>query len=735
MQILIDLMQLLLPVAGVITDPSPANVSMLLFTLLMFWLIYYYGYRRFYLHEIKPLLETIENLRQAAVRPTELGPEEHLKELRQAFGAYPMLLPLWQEWEATIYRDPVRDKGILYSSVEADYVFSEQKLLGALGVNLQLYQALPGYLTGLGILGTFWGLTLGLSQVNLSTPDVQILKEGIRNLLGGMGTAFGTSLWGLILSLSWSWYEKRNRATVRDSLAALQDRFNQLITRRAPEAWLAEILTESRAQSSTLTEVSHTLAEAIAGTLERSLNPTFSRLTSAIEDLRQAGTNQLAQAIGDGAGQQLRMLGDSLARVQQTLELTVDRSTDVQEHMRQTMAAQTRSMAETFRQVLDGAAVKQQEMNRQTDQMLQGAAARQREMTEQTGQRLQELLTVIAVSLQQQQAEMAGTMERAGALQQQAGANAASMVQATHEALDLAAAKQQAIAEQTQQTMQQLMALLTESLLRQQGRMESATDRVAADFAARMVQVSQQLEESLQKTTHQAGHCFQEQMSDMSREMKGSLSAFESSVIDNAGRMQQETRAMAETLRQAFDNVVNRYETERDQVTLLLGQVRENMETFRQSAEQTERTAKQFEQAAQPLYDSACQLKTALEQMQQYQDEFRLYISESEHKLRDQLGVSQTSVETIQESLRQTQVSWQAYETKFGVLRTDLEQIFDSIAKGLREYRAITDESLSQFLQLTQNSLTQCVGQLSTVINELSETVEDLYPILENRQK
>lgn len=739
LQILVDLLQMLFPIAVVIEKPTPANISMLLFMALMFWLLYFYGYRRFYLQGIRPLLLILNDLKQVAVRPAELSQREHLLRLRNAFRSYPMLLPLWTEWESAFYRDAAADQGVTYSSAEAEYVFSEQRMLAALGFNLQFYQALPGYFTGLGLLGTFWGLTLGLSQINLSTPELEVLKEGIRRLLDGMGTDFGCSLWGVILSLSWSWYEKRKRAQVREKLAELQDLLNQLVTRRTPESWLTEILSECRVQSRTLTAINNTMAETMATALEKRMTPVFLQLASAIDGLRQAGTSQIAHAIGEGAGQQLKSLGDMLVQVQRTMETTVGRSADVQEQMRETMAVQTQSMAETFRQVLDAAAVRQQEMNRQTDCMIQSATTRQAEMNEQTGQRLQDLLAVIAASLRQQQAEVAGTIERAGTLQeqmnQQAGANVASMVQATHQVLDLAAARQQAMAEQTQAKMQQLLELMAASLLQQQGRLENTTEKVTADFAARMGQMSQQMDKSLQETTRQAGDSFRDQMSEMSREMKGSLQAFEISVIDNASRMQQETRAVAETLHQAFENVANRYEKERDQVTVLLGQVQETMEAFRQSAEQTGRTAKQFEQAAHPLYDSARQLQTALEQMQQYQDEFRRYIHDSEQRLRDNLGVSQASVETIQESLRQTQISWQAYESKFGVLRTDLEQIFDSISKGLREYRAITDESLSQFLQLTQNSLGQCVGQLSAVINELSETVEDLYPILENRPK
>ena len=43
-----------------------------------------------------------------------------------------------------------------------------------------------GIFTGIGILGTFLGLTIGLLGVDLTTSDTAALKEGIGNLLSGI---------------------------------------------------------------------------------------------------------------------------------------------------------------------------------------------------------------------------------------------------------------------------------------------------------------------------------------------------------------------------------------------------------------------------------------------------------------------------------------------------------------------------------------------------------------------
>ena len=63
----------------------------------------------------------------------------------------------------------------------------------------RLCSQIPSMLTALGILGTFMGLISGISAIRFSSVDVAV--EGVQTLLNGIGTAFYTSVAGVILSL------------------------------------------------------------------------------------------------------------------------------------------------------------------------------------------------------------------------------------------------------------------------------------------------------------------------------------------------------------------------------------------------------------------------------------------------------------------------------------------------------------------------------------------------------
>lgn len=91
-----------------------------------------------------------------------------------------------------------------------------------------------GILIFLGLLGTFWGLTQTLSsisnvigKISLLGKDVggafQSLKDGLLSPLEGMGTAFSSSLFGLVGSLSVGFLDFQNAASIQRFVGYIED--------------------------------------------------------------------------------------------------------------------------------------------------------------------------------------------------------------------------------------------------------------------------------------------------------------------------------------------------------------------------------------------------------------------------------------------------------------------------------------------------------------------------------
>lgn len=97
--------------------------------------------------------------------------------------------------------------------------------------NLGFYSGYNNTLIGLGIFFTFVGLTIGVGYFgyNLSTADAnnqsEAISEGINVLMGGMGTAFASSVLGMFFSL---WFSKTYKEKVNAIDAGLSFLSNDL---------------------------------------------------------------------------------------------------------------------------------------------------------------------------------------------------------------------------------------------------------------------------------------------------------------------------------------------------------------------------------------------------------------------------------------------------------------------------------------------------------------------------
>jgi len=112
---------------------------------------------------------------------------------------------LGEPWERYAHTFLVEDGRPRKTYEDAEDYFNEQSLIGA-RLNLRYWYAVPATLVGMGILGTFFGLTFGISSFGVDSTEM--IRHSIATLLSGMSTAFVTSLWGMLLSIVFGWFEK-----------------------------------------------------------------------------------------------------------------------------------------------------------------------------------------------------------------------------------------------------------------------------------------------------------------------------------------------------------------------------------------------------------------------------------------------------------------------------------------------------------------------------------------------
>ena len=230
---------------------------------------------------------------------------------------------LWHEFDESLVHVPHRDR--LFNTLDAGHFFNTHTIARGLTEN-RLLAAVPGFLTAIGVIGTFAGLQMGLAFLigNSADPggtgtsnDIDALKNGIFGMIGGASIAFMTSVWGVFTSVLFNFFEKILERSIRSSITSFQNQVDYLYPRITAEQSLSNIEDFTRQSSDRLAEldekIGHRLQEAmrqasdsIRDGLEQSLTsilgPAIEKLVNNAHSGSEKALETLLERFMDGVG-------------------------------------------------------------------------------------------------------------------------------------------------------------------------------------------------------------------------------------------------------------------------------------------------------------------------------------------------------------------------------------------------------------------------------------------------
>lgn len=246
---------------------------------------------------------------------------------------------LWMEFDETLVEVRRNGRVEVRNTLDAGHFFNSYTLAGSITEN-RLLAAVPGFLTALGVIGTFMGLQLGLADLKLGAGvDVNQMQEGVASVVEGAKVAFLTSVWGVALSVLFNFAEKLGEQIIRRKIRHIENLVDWLFPRIRPEEQL-QIISDNSSESR---EVLQGLAEKIGEkmqdalvvatqgiqtSLEDSLTkimaPAINKLVDSATEGNQKALDGLLQSFMDGFGkagnQQRDALDDVSAKVNKSVE-------------------------------------------------------------------------------------------------------------------------------------------------------------------------------------------------------------------------------------------------------------------------------------------------------------------------------------------------------------------------------------------------------------------------------
>ncbi|OQX00386.1 MAG: hypothetical protein BWK80_61920, partial [Desulfobacteraceae bacterium IS3] len=224
-------------------------------------------------------------------------------------------LPLFQAFRhhlLTLFKRDGTDGTSLYRTVDAAEIFSDSALAPGF-IGSRLFLAIPGFLTGIGVLGTFVGLQIGIGGLDLT--NIRNLEHSIIPLIQGCAVAFSTSVWGVTCSLLFSIFEKILEGWTLGKIRKLQNRVDALIPRYVPEEAMAEMERSSRGTE----EILKGLAVAIGEQMQKAIGQLGTEIKTAVSEATSEGHGPLmeksAKFIADALNAELSSLKEQIGEM------------------------------------------------------------------------------------------------------------------------------------------------------------------------------------------------------------------------------------------------------------------------------------------------------------------------------------------------------------------------------------------------------------------------------------
>jgi ABC-type transporter Mla subunit MlaD len=341
---------------------------------------------------------------------------------------------LWSEYTETLHAQKTIDQNSGQEKIAcwratsmAEAFFSEQVLVDT-PLKTEFYKHLPGILTGLGIIGTFSGLIMGLSNFNV-TDDANVVRASLATLIQGVGHAFLISALAIALAMLFTWLEKSMVTARYRQVEELCHLIDSLFDAGAGEEYLARLVKAAETSATQSLQIkdalvadlkqilsditnqqvaaaanhNQQLSAVITQSFAESIREPIQRISAAVEHV---GSNQgeavnklLTDVLASFTAQMRDMFGGQLQGMTDVLQFTTSsvnkvatQFDQISESLQQAGKGAADAMADRLNELIASLEARQQVMNQQMGEFVDQIRSLVRESQTESSQKMQEVL-------------------------------------------------------------------------------------------------------------------------------------------------------------------------------------------------------------------------------------------------------------------------------------------------------------------------------------------------------
>ncbi len=254
----------------------------------------------------------------------------------------------WNEFYETLL---IRDNEV-FNTIDAQVFFNQDILKRNWGfITPRLVANLPGLLVSLGILGTFMGLVSGLSGLNPEADSTELAK-GVGILIDGIGTAYYTSIWGILASFLFLIIERILTDKFSNNINHLVESIDKYFQKKTVQDIQLEMLEHQKNLTGTLqsfsTDLSDVVTKAFTETMKNTVVPPITRMAYAFENSRKETMKMQTEGVGsliDGFMEKMNQaLGDRFSELSSSTENVITKNMEFSKHLEPILQSLSKSL-------------------------------------------------------------------------------------------------------------------------------------------------------------------------------------------------------------------------------------------------------------------------------------------------------------------------------------------------------------------------------------------------------
>lgn len=586
----------------------------------------------------------------------------------------------------------------------------------------------------LGVLGTFFGITVGLLMFN--PGDIEHLKDNLSGLLGGLQTAFITSVIGMTFSL----YFQRMQRKAREEALAQPDRVDEDASIKDLIEYLQKDNNEHRETERTMLELMQNNNE----TLQQTISESIKQMTVSI-----VGDGEYT-VIGQMKQMRLETL-DAVRHIQQEVHDGNERTLEAFQHFAETLAENntktfiqaltdtmkdfndklTTQFGENFKQLNDAVGrmlewqqhykdlIEQMtEVQRETFKGIEEAKTSLGNM-EQSASSMTESankLADIVVTAAAYEKKLEETLREIEALSQ----NAQQVVPSILSMMDATNESTKTTTEQTMQSLQSTATAMQEEVTKSVTDMSAIIAQKMNDSVTQMNKLSQLHHDKATAITESAIKSLDETAKKMSDDVAQSTRDITKQMADDISKKLEETgRNLAEYAKNSDDSVSKLISDATEQFNTAYKEAFHSMESLSEALEKDIKAAdkkhqKQLEQLSKQVEEAVHAMEQASSQVLEASKAQRNNIEEISRSAAE-------SVKTAADSLK---------KDSLGITKS----VSDNMQKLMEDNNTALKGSVKNLQQSLDDNLTESLTTFGQAMGQVSRRfVDDYTPLADKR--